>query len=89
MSEKFISLRNLKFMLYEMFDVESLTGFPYFSEHSRETFDMALDVAMKMSRELIFPAFSEMDKNPPEFEDGEVKVHPVAGELMKQLGEGG
>ncbi len=89
MSENFISLRNLKFLLYELFDVESLTEFPYFSDHGRETFDMALDVAMKMSRELIFPAFSEMDKEPPEFRDGEVKVHPVVGELIKQFGEGG
>jgi len=89
MGEKYISLRNLKFMLYELFDVESLTGFSYFADHSRETFDMALEVAMKMSRDLIFPAFSEMDKEPPEYKDGEVKVHPVAGELMKRFGEGG
>ncbi|MCF8082802.1 MAG: acyl-CoA dehydrogenase N-terminal domain-containing protein, partial [Deltaproteobacteria bacterium] len=29
MAERFISERNLKFMLYEVFDVEALTRYPY------------------------------------------------------------
>jgi len=89
MATKFISLRNLKFLLYEVFDVESLTKYPFFEAHSREVFDLVLDTAMKMSRDLIFPAFAEMDRKPPVFENGKVKVHPVVKELMKQVGEGG
>ncbi len=89
MAEKFLSERNLKFLLYEVFHAEDLCTYPYFEEHSRETFDMVLETALKMGRDLIFPCFGEMDKNPPEFIDGGVRVHPVVGEFMKACGEGG
>ena len=52
MAEKFVSERNVKFMLYEMFDVESLTEREYFQDHGREIFDMVLETGSKMSREL-------------------------------------
>ena len=34
MAEKFISDRNLKFMLYEMFNLESLLKYPRYADHS-------------------------------------------------------
>jgi butyryl-CoA dehydrogenase len=77
MAEKFISERNLKFLLYEMFDVESLLKYPRYADHSREVFDMVIDTAMKMGKDLFKPIFSEMDKNPPEYVKGQVKVHPA------------
>ena len=36
MTEKFISLRNLQFLLTEHLDVAALTKYPYFADHSRE-----------------------------------------------------
>jgi len=89
MAEKFVSMRNLKFLLYEMFEAESLTRYPYFQDHSRETFDLVLDTGMRIGKELLFPCFSEMDKKPPEFVSGEVKVHPLVKVLMRECGEGG
>ena len=89
MAEKFVSERNLKFLLYEVFNAEDLCTYPYFEEHSREVFDMVLETALKMGRDLLFPCFQEMDKIPPEFIDGEVKVHPAVKEFMKACGEGG
>jgi len=89
MAEKFISLRNLQFLLYEQFDAAALTRYPYFADHSKETFDMVLETAMRMGRGILFPALSVMDKEPPEFRDGKVFVHPVAAQVMKACGEGG
>ncbi len=42
MATKFVSERNIKFLLYEVFDVESLTKYEYYSEHNRKMFDMVL-----------------------------------------------
>jgi hypothetical protein len=42
MGTKFVSERNLKFLLHEVFDVESLTAYEYYREHSPKTFDMVL-----------------------------------------------
>ena len=89
MAEKFISERNLKFLLYEMFDVESLLKYPRYADHSREVFDMVMDTAMKMGRDLFKPIFSEMDKNPPEYVKGQVKVHPAVRNIMREAGAGG
>ena len=89
MAEKFISLRNLQFLLYEVFDAVALTKYPYFEDHGKETFDMVVNTAMRMGKEMLFPAFSAMDKQSPEFREGKVFVHPLAAQLMKACGEGG
>ena len=89
MPEKFMSLRNLKFLLYEVLDTESLIRYPYFQDHSREVFDLILDTGMKLGQEILRPCFSEMDKKPPEFVAGEVKVHPAVRTLLRACGEGG
>ena len=89
MAEKFISDRNLKFLLYEMFDAESLLKYPRYADHSREVFDMVLETAMKMGKDLFKPIFSEMDKQAPEYVKGEVKVHPQVRTIMRECGAGG
>ena len=89
MAERFVSERNLKFMLYEVFDVEALTRYEYFREHDREILDMVLETALRIGKELLQPTLGEMDKNPPEFIDGKVKVHPMVRPFMKECGEGG
>jgi alkylation response protein AidB-like acyl-CoA dehydrogenase len=89
MAEKFFSERNLKFLLYEVFDTPSITQYSYYADHTRESFDMALETAGKMGKNLMKPKLSEMDKNPPEFVNGRVKVHPVVRNVMKECGEGG
>lgn len=65
MTRRFVSMRNLRFLLYEVFDAESLTGYPYFHEHSREVFDLILDTGLKMGTDLLYPVLAEMDRNPP------------------------
>ncbi len=89
MAEKFVSIRNLRFLLHEVFHTERLTEFEYYSDHSRETFDLALDTAFRISKDLLHPRLQEMDKNPPEFKNGVVRVHPLVKEFIKESGAGG
>lgn len=89
MAEQFLSERNLKFLLYEVFKVENLLGYPRYAEHSREVFDMILEMALKMGKNLFKPCLSEMDKIQPEYVNGTVKVHPAVRTIMKECGEGG
>jgi butyryl-CoA dehydrogenase len=86
---KFVSERNIKFLLYEVFDIESLTQYEYYSEHNRKMFDMVLKAAVKLGKDLLFPIFEEMDRKQPELVNGEVKVHPSVKTIMKEFGEGG
>jgi len=89
MSDKFISERNLKFMLYDVFNVESLTQYSYYEDHGREIFDMVLETALKMGKDILRPNLEDMDKNPPELVDGQVRVHPSMKQFLKECGEGG
>lgn len=89
MATKFVSERNIKFLLHEVFNIESLTGYPYFKQHNRKLFNMVLDAAVKIGQDLLRPILEEMDKIPPVLEDGEVKVHRDVKKIMKECGQGG
>jgi len=89
MARKFISIRNLKFLLYEVFDIVALTRYPYFQQHNKKLFDLVLDAAHKIGTKLLYPVFEEMDREAPRLENGEVKVHPRVAPILKEFGEGG
>ena len=87
--DQFVSMRNLKFMLYEVFQIEDLIHTPYYQEHNREIFDLTLETALKMGQDLLRPVLREMDLNAPSLVNGKVKVHPSVRTFMKESGEGG
>ena len=89
MEEKFVSERNLKFLLHEVLRAEDLTGLAQYQDHDAAGLDMMLDTALRMSGEVLFPALREMDQRPPVLEGGQVRVHPLAGQFMRASGEGG
>ncbi len=89
MADKFVGERNLRFMLYEVLDAESLSRYPHYHEHNREIYDIVLDTALKLSKEMLYPCLTEMDKNPPELINGRVKVHPIVTKILSECGEGG
>ena len=89
MGTKFASVRNLEFLLYEVFDATSLTQYPYYADHSRDMFDMVLDTAMRIGSDMLYPHLREMDKTPPELDGDHVKVHPFLKIFLKECGEGG
>ncbi len=89
MATKFVSERNLKFLLYEVFDIEALIRHDYYRDHNRKTFDMVLKEGLRLARDLLHPTFEEMDRMPPELVDGQVKVHPSVRTVLKEFADGG
>ncbi|MBT8350096.1 MAG: acyl-CoA dehydrogenase, partial [Deltaproteobacteria bacterium] len=89
MASKFFSERNLKFLLYDVFDIEALTKHHYYEDHNRTVFDMVIKSAVKLAKDLLWPVFEEMDRNQPTLENGTVKVHPSVKKIFKAFGEGG
>ena len=72
---KFVSIRNIRFMIKEVFDSKALTEYDYYSKHNEKMFDMVIDAALKLANKLMYPVLEEMDKNQPVLEAGQVKVH--------------
>ena len=73
---KILSRRDLDFLLFEWLDVESLTARPRFADHSRETFDAALDTAEQIATDLFAPHNKKSDSNEPHFDGDDVTIIP-------------
>ena len=76
MSESLLSSRNLAFELYEVLDAEGLTQRERFAEHSRETFDAAIDTARSIAENLFAPHNRKNDEHEPEYVNGEAVLIP-------------
>lgn len=79
--------RNVEFLLYEVFEAESLCRLPYFADHSRETFDLYLQMCRKFAREVLFPAYKPMDAQAAELVGERIVAHPRMREIYPQLVE--
>lgn len=82
-------MRNLKFLLNEVFKVTELNQSPYYSRHNATTYKMVLDEAAKLGDKLLHPVFEEMDRKPPELVNGEVCVHPSTQKIIREFGANG
>ena len=84
-----VSTRNIRFMIREVFDADSLTTYPCYDRHTPKMFDMVTDAAVKLATQLMYPVLAEMDRNPPVLENGQVKVHKAVKKIMAEFGQGG
>lgn len=89
MAQQFYSKENLRFLLFEVFNMADLTQYEYYSDHDQETFELVLDSVDQLAHSRFKPILTEMDRNAPVWEAGKVKVHPEIGPIMREIGEGG
>ena len=76
MQSTILSRRDIDFLLYEWLDVESLTSRVRFQDHSRETFNAALNTAEQIATELFAPHNKKNDSNEPHFDGESVTIIP-------------
>ncbi len=86
---KFVSERNLSFLLHEVFKVDELTRHKRFQDQNRKMYDMVVKEAVKLSKNMLLPVFEEMDRQQPELVDGQVRVHPAMRDILAQFADGG
>ena len=90
MSNTLVNRRDLAFNLYEVLDAEKLTEFSYYEDHSKETFDMALDTAYQLAQNLFWEHYQTMDKAECYVdENGQAVVPKELQEIWDALAEGG
>ena len=85
----YISLRNLRFILHEVLDLDQLRALERYRDFDAEATDMSLDAARDLADQYLYPIYREMDKNKAYYKDGEVIVLPGVGEGMRAMGESG
>ena len=77
-----INPRDLRFLLYEFLDTESLTLTERYAQFDKETFDAVIETTKKLAEEKFAPFAAKLDANEPFF-DGE-RVH-VIDELREAI----
>ncbi|HWA13496.1 MAG TPA: acyl-CoA dehydrogenase [Burkholderiales bacterium] len=89
MQSMLLNPRDLAFVLYELLDVEALTRRPRYAEHSRETFDAALETARRIAEEKFAPHNRKADLSEPRFVDGRVEMIPEVAEALRAFCDAG
>ncbi len=89
MTTKLADLRTIKFLLHEVLRLEELTKYPYYEDHSRETFDMAAETAHQLAHEVFWPSYQESDREGAAFDGTRVTVPKAMHEIWRQCAEGG
>jgi acyl-CoA dehydrogenase len=84
-----LSRRDLNFLLYEWLDVESLTHIARYADHTRETFDAALDTCEKIATDLFAPHNKKNDQHEPHFDGETVTIIPEVKTALKAFSEAG
>ncbi|CAG2140318.1 acyl-CoA dehydrogenase [Cupriavidus numazuensis] len=84
-----LSRRDLNFVLYEWLKADELTRIPRYNDHSRETFDAALDTCEKIATDLFAPHNKKNDQHEPEFDGETVTIIPEVGTALKAFCEAG
>jgi butyryl-CoA dehydrogenase len=81
--------RHFDFMLHEVLGVTRLCAYPRFAEHSRETFDAAIELAHQVALEKFHTHNRKGDLNEPLMVDGQVQLIPEIGEAVAAYNEAG
>lgn len=76
MQSTILNRRDIDFLLYEWLAVESLTARERYADHSRETFDAAIDSAARIATELFAPHNKKSDSQEPHFDGEKVAIIP-------------
>lgn len=90
MTKQYISIENLRFLLYEVHNIQDLLPYKRF-EHigSVEEIDMLIDSAKGIADKEMYPYFKAMDENPVVYKDGKVHTHPQLKNVFKAMADAG
>ena len=87
MADKYVDIDTLKYLLYDVHELEELLKRERFVDHDKESLDMFLDSSKDFADRELFPYLKEMDENPAFHKDGQVYVHKQVETMMKKGGE--
>lgn len=89
MAKKFMSMRNLQFTLHEFIGKQKTKQYKNSDNYSKKSVDLIIKAAFDFAKTAMYPIFEDMDRNPPEFNQGIVQVHPDVRTILETLGKDG
>ncbi len=89
MAKEYIDFETLKYLVYDVHQLEEVLQQDRFADHDKASMDMFLDSVKEFSDRELFPYIKEMDEHPAYHKDGGVIVHKQVEVMMKKGGEMG
>lgn len=89
MADQYISMNQLRFLLYNVHNIEEILSAPYYSDYDKEGVNIILDAAKDLADQAYFPYSAEMDEKPVVYEDGKIVAHPQLGAIIEKAAEAG
>ncbi|HYD95766.1 MAG TPA: acyl-CoA dehydrogenase [Noviherbaspirillum sp.] len=89
MQSKIVSRRDLDFILYEWLKAEELTRRARYADHSRETFNAAMDTCEQIASDLFAPHNKKNDQEEPHFDGETVHIIPEVKAALKAFCDAG
>ena len=89
MAKEYVDIATLKFLLYQVHEVENLLSAERFQDYDKDSLDMFLNAIKEFSDRELFPYFKEMDETPAMYKNGTIMVHKQVDVMMKKGGEMG
>ena len=86
---QFVQRRDIDFLLYEVFDLETLLSAPRYRAHDRESISAMLDSAENLARKHFLPIAALLDANEPKFVEGRVEIAAEARDALRAHAEAG
>ena len=74
MDSMLLSRRDVDFLLYEWLDVPALAAAERYADHSRDTFDAVLDIAVRLATDVFAPHNQKADQREPHFDGSTVTM---------------
>jgi alkylation response protein AidB-like acyl-CoA dehydrogenase len=89
MAEYLVDFRDVQFLLFEYLKVQNLCEHEKFSEFNKELFDMVLEQALRLSKEVIAPINEPADRIGATFDGGKVTFPKEFHTAYQKYCEGG
>ncbi len=87
MKNEYVDIDTLKFLLFNVHQVENLLSKDRFKEYDKTSIDIFIDSVKSFSDISLYPYIKDMDDKPSYFNDGNINVHPQFENILKNAGD--
>lgn len=81
--------KNLEFMVFDLFQAQTLTTRPRFAEHDKSVFEGVLEIALELAKKELAPHNRKADLEEPHLENGKIKIIPEVAKALAKIREAG
>lgn len=84
MATQYMSMEHLRYLLFEVLEVEEVLTTERYQDYDKESLLLFLDSIKDFSDKQLFPCFRKMDEEPAHYKNGKIILIPEMEQILKQ-----